>query len=202
MIPPWALITAFGDTSVLLPAVAIFAVWLVARHQAHLMVYWCALLTLVAGLVVASKLMFMAWNIGVAAWDFTGFSGHTAMSVAVWPPALSLLPQRNNERLSMVAGVAGFLLAFLIAWSRIELRAHSFTEVIGAFLIGLVSTVMFLRALWPSWTLAGGRTLPIASLLIVLSATYGHPFPTEQILRSVAMQLNSTHMTYRRALRH
>jgi membrane-associated phospholipid phosphatase len=193
----WSFVTALGDTAVLLPVFAITAAWLVARHQARLVLSWAMLLVVVAGLVIASKLAFMAWNLGITRLDFTGISGHTALSMAVWPPLCMLLVRRGDHR-RMVAGSAGLVLVLLIAWSRVELHAHSVAEVVSAVLIGLAGTVIFLRAQWPHWSMSGGRMLPMVALLATLSVTYGHRFPSDEILRFAATQLNPKHMTFRR----
>jgi len=195
----WPFVTALGDTGVVLPAFAFAAGWLAVRRQVGMCLSWTMLLMLVGGVVIASKLAFMTWNLGIGALDFTGLSGHTAMSVVVWPPLCVLLARREGCQRA-VAGMAGVVLALLIAWSRIELHAHSVSEVVGALLIGLPGVAILFRTRWSYWAVSGGRMLLIFALLAMLPLTYGHRFPSDKILRFAAMQLRPNHTIYRRDL--
>jgi hypothetical protein len=45
---------------------------------------WALLFGITGAIVCASKLAFMGWGMGIRELDFTGFSGHTALST-FWP---------------------------------------------------------------------------------------------------------------------
>ncbi|HEL4834301.1 TPA: phosphatase PAP2 family protein, partial [Stenotrophomonas maltophilia] len=92
---------------------------------------------------------FMGWGIGIKSLYFTGFSGHAAMSSAVYPLVGVLLA--GPERRARVTGLmSGVLLAVAIAWSRIPLHAHSLSEVIAGLGLGLGCSAWALRGKAPS----------------------------------------------------
>ena len=61
--------------------------------------------------VLVSKLAFLGWGIGSARLNFTGFSGHTMLSAAVWPVALWLVASRATHRTRVALAVLGWALA-------------------------------------------------------------------------------------------
>jgi len=187
----WTFITAFGDSAVLMPcAIAIFF-WLgLAREAWSLAWLWLLLFGAMAALVVASKLMFMAWGLGIPLLNFTGISGHSAMSAVVWPALLALLwPTSRGD--SRVAGAAvGLLFALTIAVSRVAVHAHSWTEILAGFSLGGGAVSAFLWKIGPGWHWKGSRWPAVLTLLFMLAITYGHRFPSERVLRFVAQHLS------------
>lgn len=164
----WKLLSHLGDSRWLLPMIAILLISL-PRSTFK----WRALtaIAFTAALTLASKLAYMGWGLGIADFDFTGFSGHAAMSSAIYPVAGTLLA--GAPRPARIAGyAAGAILALLIGWSRIPLHAHSVSEVVAGLALGLTAAAASLRPnpLPPrphAWilatSLAAGLTLPIAA---------------------------------------
>jgi hypothetical protein len=90
----------FGDSTVLLPsAAAVFMVLFLRRPSRQIAWQWGLLFGITGAIVSASKLAFMGWGIGIRELDFTGFSGHTALSTAFWPIFLWLLCARGSVAL-------------------------------------------------------------------------------------------------------
>ena len=86
----WHLLSILGDSRLLVPAALVLIV--MGWHRAsrwHLR--WAVTLCVIGAMVLASKLAFLGWGIGIARLDFTGFSGHAAISAIVWPVVLWLL---------------------------------------------------------------------------------------------------------------
>lgn len=141
MTSPWHILSLLGDSRLLLPAAAVL---LLAGWRSGSTWHWRWLIAVgvVATVVLASKLAFLGWGLGVARLDFTGFSGHAAMSAAIWPVLLSIaLPSRWTK-----AGVStGLMLAALIAYSRLPLNAHSWSEIATGWLLGAGSALWSLR---------------------------------------------------------
>lgn len=82
----WQVVTFFGDSTVLLPSAAVlFIVLFLRKDSKQLAWHWALLFGITGAIVCASKLAFMGWGIGIRELDFTGFSGHTALSSAFWP---------------------------------------------------------------------------------------------------------------------
>lgn len=184
----WNLLTDFGDCAVLLPMVLITVAWLLSRPSTrHNGLLWAATVLACGGIVALSKLVYMAWGVGLPGLDFIGFSGHTALSCVVWPalPALLVPPRHRQLRRALVA--AGVVLALGIACSRLSLGAHSISEVVLGALLGLGLTALFLslrqhtaRLGVPVWQVG-------ASLLVALLLCYGRTFPANHLLKDTAL---------------
>ncbi|MBK0012126.1 phosphatase PAP2 family protein [Stenotrophomonas sp. S41] len=163
----WKLLSSLGDSRWLLPMIAIL---LISLPRSSFKWRALAAIALTAALTLASKLAYMGWGLGIADIDFTGFSGHAAMSSAIYPVAGTLLA--GTPRPARIAGFsAGTILALLIGWSRIPLHAHSVSEVVAGLVLGLSAAAWSLRskplpARPHAWilavSLAAGLTLPIA----------------------------------------
>src|SRR5688500_14227487 len=108
----WRHFTWLGDSGLLLPAALLIAVWLAsARHTWPAAWAWVLIFGAASLVVLASKLAFLGWGIGSASLNFTGISGHTMLSAAVWPVALWLVASRGTHRLRVALAIAGWLLA-------------------------------------------------------------------------------------------
>lgn len=199
----WTFITAFGDSAVLLPcAVAIFF-WLgLAQGVWSLAWRWLLLFCVVAVLVVTSKLMFMAWRLGIPSLDFMGISGHSAMSATVWPALLALLWPRFRSDSGAVGAITGLLFALVIAVSRVAVHAHSWAEVLAGLSLGGGAVIAFLWWAGPRWKLPGSHWSAVLTLLLILPVTYGHRFPSEHLLRVVAQHLSLDSTVYSRRSLH
>jgi hypothetical protein len=141
----WQWVSFFGDSTVLLPsAAAVFMVLFLRRPSRQIAWQWGLLFGITGAIVSASKLAFMGWGIGIRELDFTGFSGHTALSTAFWPIFLWLLCARGSVALRRTAMVMGYLLAGLVGYSRLAIHAHSPSEVIAGLLLGACGSALFL----------------------------------------------------------
>jgi hypothetical protein len=78
----WHLTTILGGVGLTAPLAVAILLWLAAAHCRRLALLWSALLGAVIMLVMASKLAFLGWGLGIQALDFTGFSGHAARAAA------------------------------------------------------------------------------------------------------------------------
>ena len=71
----------FGDSTVLLPSAAALFIVLMLRKTSRLLAWqWSLLFGITGAIVCASKLAFMGWGLGIRELDYTGFSGHSALS--------------------------------------------------------------------------------------------------------------------------
>ncbi|WP_431274279.1 phosphatase PAP2 family protein [Variovorax ureilyticus] len=161
---------------------------------------WVILFGLGCSVILMSKLAFMGWGIGIAAIDFTGFSGHTALSASIWPVAGWLLASRQDHRVRVTAAVLGLVFAAAIGVSRLALDAHSASEVAAGFLLGGVVSGLFLwrqhRSPHPrlSWVLVA---LSLATPALLQRP--GTAAPTQGALEVIAMRLAGTDRVYTRA---
>lgn len=132
----WQLISFFGDSTVLLPSAAALFIVLMLRKTSRLLAWqWSLLFGITGAIVCASKLAFMGWGLGIRELDYTGFSGHSALSAAFWPIFLWLLSARFSAGLQKAAVATGYILAAVVGYSRLVIHAHSVSEVIAGLLL-------------------------------------------------------------------
>lgn len=194
------LVTWFGDSGFLLPASVWIALWLGLRRETRpSALLWLLLFGLGGGVVLVSKLAFLGWGIGIARVNFTGISGHTSIAASVWPVTFWLMVSRWDHRVRVAAAVAGCLFAGLIGVTRLLLDAHSWSEVIIGYGLGLAVSGSFLwwqhRLPHPrvSWSLV---LVSLATPLLFLQP--GMPAPTQGLLELIAMRLAGIDRPYTR----
>ncbi|VTU13319.1 PAP2 superfamily protein [Variovorax sp. SRS16] len=196
----WQVVTWFGDSGFLLPVGLWIAVWLgVRRATRPTALIWILLFGFGGFLIAASKIAFMGWGIGSATVNFTGFSGHTALSASVWPVACWLTASHWEHRVRVTAASLGLLFAMLIGLSRLALYAHSKSEVVAGFALGLAVSGCFLwlqhRRPHPrlNWTLV---LVSLATPMIFLQP--GTPAPAQDALELIAIRLAGTERAFTR----
>lgn len=148
----WFALGRLGEAGIAVPAALALALWLVASSRSvRLAGSWLAPLTLAVVVTTASKVAFLGWGIGIASIDFTGFSGHAMFSAAIYPMFAYACSHATRERAGRVGPVvwlaASYLLAALIAVSRVRTGAHSVSEASAGFALGAAASGC---ALWLS----------------------------------------------------
>lgn len=203
----WQWVSFFGDSTVLLPsAAAVFMVLFLRRPSRQIAWQWGLLFGITGAIVSASKLAFMGWGIGIRELDFTGFSGHTALSTVFWPIFLWLLCTRGSIALRRTAMVMGYLLAGLVGYSRLAIHAHSPSEVIAGLLLGACGSALFLLLQRNSSRvvdaqLSWGGLFSLIIIPVVLLNT-GAKAPTQSLLGDIAVKLGSLEKPFTRADMH
>lgn len=144
----WESLSALGDSRALFPLATVLALFLPTSHR-HLLWRWATAIIVVAATTLASKIAFMGWGFGLEYLNFTGISGHAAMSSTLYPVAFWLLASGRSRHLRAWA-VAGAGLALAIGCSRLPLRAHSPSEIIIGISLGVAAS---------AWVLRDGQTL-------------------------------------------
>lgn len=200
----WHTFTWLGDSGLLLPAAAFVLVWLASsRRTWYSAVLWTLCFGACGAIVALSKLAFMGWGLGDVAFDFTGFSGHTALSSCFWPVALWLLASRGGHRLRVAAACAGWLLGAAIGVSRLAIDAHSVSEVVAGFLLGAAASGLFLvlqhtrpHPQLPAWWVAASLAVPMVLL------PPGQRAPTHGLLERVAAGMAGLERPYTRVDLH
>ena len=183
----WQLISFFGDSTVLLPSAAALFIVLMLRKTSRLLAWqWSLLFGITGAIVCASKLAFMGWGLGIRELDYTGFSGHSALSSAFWPIFLWLLSARFSAGLQKAAVATGYILAAVVGYSRLVIHAHSVSEVIAPGYDHITSAIGAAQighseSLSISW---GGVACLVMVPLILLHS--GNKAPTQSLLGQIA----------------
>jgi membrane-associated phospholipid phosphatase len=197
----WHTFTSLGDSGFLLPAALLVGLWLFLRpHTRTAACQWALMFGACGFVVMVSKIAFMGWGIGSARFNFTGFSGHTALATSVWPVLLWVAASRASRRWRLAAAVLGWCLAIGIGVSRLALEAHSLSEVVAGAMLGTVVSAGFLWLQGPAPAPTPGRRWPLVAAVVLMAlASQGRPAPTQDALALIAAKLANRERPYTRA---
>ena len=199
----WHWLTFFGDSMLLLPCGAIIVALLLWKADTRrTSLQWLLLIGTAGGIVIVSKLAFLGWGIGSRTFDFTGFSGHSALSASIWPVMIWILTSRASRRIRIAAVAGGYLLALVIGVSRVILHAHSVSEVIAGLALGFTISTSFLWMQYSRRThlhhLSTGQ-LTAVLLLPLLLVMQGKKAPTQGLLERIALTIAPIQHVYTRS---
>lgn len=194
----WRVITHLGSLSLMLPVVAIAATGLWQSGQMAAMRIWLLALTVAVAVVLATKILFLGWGIGIVALDFTGLSGHTLLATAVLPVFFGWLLAQKQKHATFAGAALGLLIGAAVGISRIFLGTHSVSEVAVAWLAGLVVCGVTLKAMdrpyqrsWLAW-------LAPLILLFAFDSAASSYLPAHDWEVRIALFLSGHHRPYTR----
>jgi hypothetical protein len=195
----WYSITSFGGAGLTLPLALAIAFWLAFGHTWRMALGWLLMLCMAVSFVTVTKIAFLGWGVGVRSLDFTGVSGHAALSTTVYPVALFmvLLPARRSVR---VLGVLlGLALGVAVGLSRVVLAAHSPSEAVAGCVVGGLTALLFVRWNWHAQA-SDMPALPVAASLAMLAfALHGVQVPTQRWVTHIALKMSGHERPYIRA---
>jgi len=192
----WKAIVYVGNVSVMLPAAAAIAVWLVAGRLWKMALLWSLLFTVGLGLVAASKTYFIGWGTGFRSLDFKALSGHAMLTTAVFPVMIYLLLQRFAPVVLTCGTLFGLLFVGLVGICLVVLDFHSIAEVVGGCAIGGVVSLSFIRIYGTLPTLRLNRLQLPCSLLVFMVVSYAKPAAMEHWTTGVALRLSGHDRPY------
>ncbi|MBB4865232.1 membrane-associated phospholipid phosphatase [Pseudomonas nitritireducens] len=190
------MITRLGDSSLLAPAAAFVFCWLLYRRESAKAALWALLFGFSTALVVASKLAFMGWGIGIPNLDFTGISGHSMMAGAVLPTLAAQL--FTSRRASLAAAALAAVVAILVGVSRLEINVHSPAEVYAGLALGLGTSAAFLGSTRASLPVFNPALLVLVLALSLGQTVTGVRAPTHQLLERIAAHLADRDQPFQR----
>ncbi|ERK07453.1 hypothetical protein L579_2382 [Pantoea sp. AS-PWVM4] len=197
----WKTLTYFGDSMLLIPTAVIIALVLPWKSDNHRTVWYWLLAFGLAGLLVSiSKIMFLGFGIGSARFNFTGFSGHSAMSATLWPVMMWLVSGRWSGFWRLCTIGVGYLIPMMVGFSRLVIHAHSLSEVLAGLMLGFTLSSAFLLS--QRDTALKGFSLPqmgIAFLVPLLLMSHGRVATTQQFLERFSADLAGLEKPYTRA---
>jgi len=206
----WFAITRLGESEILLPAFMAAALWLALAHpalarsagwtgdaRAHPVraEAWRWLAGIVGGTAVttASKIAFLGFGIGSATLDFTGFSGHSMYSMAVFPVLFAIVFGRGGA-------LCGAVLALIVMVSRVLTGAHSWSEAISGMALGAAIAawplVLYLRH--PSAVRAPWWLPAVLAAWLILVPWRGPPSHSHQLVLALSLKLSGRTQPYTR----
>lgn len=186
----------FGDSVVTLPAAGAITVWLIAGRAWHMALWWGFLFVAGLTLVVATKVAFIGWGIGISAIDFAGISGHSMRASAILPLIFYLLLHRSPPTLRNGGVLVGLLLGAVIGVSRVAVQAHSVSEALAGVLLGSAISLGFILLSNPLPKPRLNRWLVAFSFFALLPTSYAEPAPTNHWIEAVALYLSGHDRPY------
>ncbi|MEZ3499154.1 phosphatase PAP2 family protein [Pantoea sp. KPR_PJ] len=197
----WRTLTYFGDSMLLIPTAVIIALILPWKSDNRRTVWYWLLAFGLAGLLVSlSKILFLGFGIGSARFNFTGFSGHSAMSATLWPVMLWLLSGRWSSLWRGFAIGTGYVIPLMVGFSRLVIHAHSTSEVATGLMLGFTLSSAFLLS--QRRTALKGFSLPqvgVACLVPLLLLGHGRVATTQQFLERFSADLAGLEKPFTRA---
>ncbi|CAN5222851.1 phosphatase PAP2 family protein [soil metagenome] len=178
----WVTITSLGNVTNMAVAAAAIAVSMIAHRAWRIALWWCLLLLASTLLVVATKIAFIGWGVGIAPLDFKGFSGHSMRASAIIPVIfyLGLIDRPRNIRIAGL--VVGIALSVIVLISRLVLHFHSASEAVAGGLLGLMVSFSIICMLRSAPRFRFARPFIAFSLAALLIAPQTKPAPTQRWL--------------------
>ncbi|NHZ79363.1 phosphatase PAP2 family protein [Massilia sp. CCM 8695] len=172
------------------------AVWLAAAHCRRRALYWCLLFGATLLIVIASKIAFLGWGIGIEAVHFAGFSGHAARAAAVFPVAAYLALCGRAKAWRYLAVGLGVALALAVTLSRVMVDTHSVSEAILGCLLGLACAGAFIALVRSNRQFQPSLTLIALTLAVLLIPYKGEPHNSQQWMTGLALGLSGADRVY------
>lgn len=186
----WILITSIGNTVITIPITLTIAIWLLAGREWKMSLLWCVLFGAAMMLVLASKIAFVGWGIGIEALDFTGISGHATRAAMVFPVLFYFGLQRAPRKISAISVYLGVALGVLISISRVMVNSHSGSEILIGWLLGSCMCVIFLQAIKNRAILISRRWLLACSFSLLFISPAIKPYQPDNIIVSLALAIS------------
>jgi len=144
--------------------------------------------------------MFLGFGIGSARFNFTGFSGHSAMSSTLWPVMMWLISGRWSTFWRAVTIAIGYAIPLMVGFSRLVIHAHSVSEVLAGLLLGFTLSSAFLISQRRT-VLKGFSALQVgvAFLVPLLLMGHGRVATTQQFLERLSVKLAGLEKPFKRA---
>lgn len=190
----WRELVHLGDVPLTLAAAAALTVWLLFARALRPALLWSVLFALGIGLVVTTKVAFLAWGAPLPGTSFKAVSGHAAGVTAVLPTLLFLLLQRTPRRQG--AGVAAGLAAgALMGVLLVAQGHHSVAEVIAGWVIGAVVSLCGIRLFRPMPRPPGYASWCAGAVFAATVYTM-HSFPFAYVMHRVALAVSGNPTTF------
>ena len=194
----WHTITFLGDSTMTIPGACILALWLGINRMWRPLLAWLFAFGCAMMIVVISKLLFMGWDITLPMLNFTGFSGHTASSSALYLSIALLLTQDSSRSRRAVVLTLTALLVTAVGLSRLMIKVHSESEVLLGLLVGATAAWAFGQSLRQSAPPLRHLLLPLGLAVALMMTGFDKPAPTQSFLQELAKNLSGRTEVYMR----
>ena len=174
----------------MLPMLALITAELWLSGQKSALLTWMLAMTAGVVVVLAGKIAFIGWGWGSASLNFTGISGHTMLASSIFPVWMGWLLAGPTRRFSLYGVVLGLAIGAVVGWSRLVLGAHSPSEVVLGWLLGLAISLVACKAMKGQSPSRGWAMPAVVLLLLSFSPSLSGYLPTHQWEVRVALMLS------------
>ena len=201
----WQAVTRFGESGILLPCALLIAAALAVRgRELRPALAWLLPLAAAVLLTTASKIAFLGFGLGIAALDFTGFSGHAMVAAALDPMLGFTLASAWRAPGRRAAVAAGYALALLVAVSRYKIGVHSASECVLGFGLGALASGTALAVL-DSGVRPALPALAVAGMAAWFAVALTPPqpiLPSHEVVTWMSLKLSGRTQPFTRADLH
>ncbi len=195
----WQLTTQLGSSSLLLPIMLISLASLWLTHQKKVVYIWAVTLSLAITITVITKLIFMGWGLGIASLNFTGVSGHTLLATSIFPILFFSAYGGEQEKIRNIGLWLGLMLSFIVGISRVVIGAHSVSEVIAGWVLGLMVCVLVLKTIESHRQRFAYLQLIGLVCMVGLGSTTPNYLPAHNLLTKLALLMTGHDKPYTRS---
>jgi len=191
-----AFLTDFADQAVILPVLLTVSLVLSLQRRWRVFAAWLTAIPGVLGVLLVLKIIFYAcgWLLpafGPDRWALKSPSGHTASAAVTYGAIVALTAARTKPAAIspvLTTFLAAVFLALVVGATRVQLGAHSLSEVVVAAGIGTLGALAFVVIAGRHVTERSGAPV-IAGALLTLLLFHGYHLPVEGTLQRNAAQM-------------
>ncbi|MDI1298681.1 phosphatase PAP2 family protein [Methylotenera sp.] len=195
----WQLITHLGSSSLLMPIMVITVINLWLSNQKQVVYLWMVALGLAVTFTTITKVMFFGWGIGIALLDFTGVSGHTLLATSIYPILFYSAYGGTQTKYRNIGLWFGIVLSLLVGVSRIATGAHSISEVIPGWVLGMLVCALVLDAMNQQRQRLAYLQVMALICLLVFGSIMPNYIPTHDMEIELALFMSGRNEPYTRA---
>lgn len=189
--PILTFLTDFADQAVILPVFAVIMGLLALQRRWRVAAAWALAIAGVLGTVLVLKVVCYAcgWLLpafGAGELALQSPSGHVGSGAALYGAAAALLTGAwCGRQARLIALSTAAIVAVVIGMTRLQLGAHSLSEVILAAGIGIAGAVGFAVLAGHQLEQRSGVP-PLACALLVVVVMHGNHLPAEAVIQNTA----------------
>lgn len=187
-----------GDATLLIPVAAAITTLLLLNRVWRLSIWWTLSFSAGLALVIASKIAYMGWGVGIKAIDYKAVSGHAMLTAAVLPVLFQLILWQQNPRSRHGGEWAGLVLAMVVSVVLVTFGFHTWSEAIAGSILGCLISLPFLReasATAGSFRLRRWTVTASASMLLLMHEATLMP-ATQYWMSNIATYLSGHDLLY------
>ena len=180
-------VTDYADQAVMIPIVVVVALALSWQRRWRVLAAWIGAAGAVLGTILVLKVAcatcaWMVTSLGPHHADLHSPSGHTASAAMIFAGVAALQARRSRSSTFWTSLLTAAAVAGVIGVTRVELGAHSLSEVGLAAVIGIAGAIAFVALAGPPMRAMSGRPVLLCAALAAV-VMHGLHLPAEAAIQ-------------------